>query len=116
MNQVLAQMGGAEGPSAYGPMLMMAAIFAIFYVLVIYPQQKREREKEKFRSNLKKNDEVVAAGGIYGRVVETKGSVVWLELAPNLRVKVERRSIEAAPGKPPKAAEESKEPTKESGS
>ena len=59
--------------------------------------------------NLKKNDEVVAAGGLFGRVVEIKGPVVWLELGQNLRVKVERRSIEPAPAptKPAKAEEPS---------
>jgi preprotein translocase subunit YajC len=106
-SMMLAQIG-PDGPSAYGPLIMMAAIFGIFYVLVIYPQQKREREKENFRANLKKNDEVLAAGGLYGRVVEIKGPVVWLELGQNLRVKVERRSIEPppAPAKPAKAAEQ----------
>jgi len=59
---VLAQMAGADGPSAFGPLLMMFAIFGIFYFIVMRPQQKREREKENFRSKLKKGDEVLAAG------------------------------------------------------
>ena len=60
MNDVaLAQMAGAEGPSAFGPGLMMVAIFAIFYFLVIRPQQKREKEKDDFRAALKRGDEVL---------------------------------------------------------
>lgn len=95
MNQVvLAQMAGAEGPSPFGPLLMMTAIFGIFYVLVIRPQQKREREKDDFRAKLKKGDEVLAAGGIFARVADIKGPVVTVDLAPNLRIRVERRSIE----------------------
>ena len=109
MNQVvLAQMAGPEGPSAFSPLLMMAAIFAIFYFIVIRPQQKREREKEDFRAKLKKGDDVIAAGGIYGRVVDLKGPTVWVELTQNLRVKVERRSIEPPPARPAKGEE--KEP------
>jgi preprotein translocase subunit YajC len=102
---VLAQMAGPEGPSAFGPALMMVAIFAIFYFLVIRPQQKREKQKDDFRAALKRGDEVLA-GGIYGRVVDLKGPVVWVELAPNVRVKVERRSLEpVAAVRAPKADE-----------
>jgi len=102
---VLAQMGGPEGPSAFGPALMMIAIFAIFYFLVIRPQQKREKEKEDFRGKLKRGDEVIAGGGIYGRVVDLKGPVVWVELAQNVRVKVERRSLEPTAMRPAKTDE-----------
>jgi preprotein translocase subunit YajC len=109
MNQlVLAQMAGGDGPSAFGPLAMMLAIFGIFYFLVIRPQQKTERDKESFRTNLKKGDEVLAAGGLHGRVVDIKGPVVWVELAPNLRVKAERRSIEPLPARVAKAEKQEK--------
>jgi len=115
MNQlVLAQMGGGEGPSAYGPLVMMAAIFGIFYFLVIRPQQKAERDKEGFRNNLKRGDEVLAAGGLHARVVDVKGSVVWVELAPNLRVKAERRTIEPLPGRAGKS-DKAEKPDKSEG-
>lgn len=91
---VLAQLAGPDGPSPFGPLLMMTAIFAIFYVLVIRPQQKREREKDDFRARLKKGDEVLAAGGIFARVADIKGPMVTVDLGPNLRIRVERRSIE----------------------
>jgi preprotein translocase subunit YajC len=91
---VLAQMAGPDGPSPFGPLVMMTAIFGIFYILVIRPQQKRERDKDDFRAKLKKGDEVLAAGGIFGRVADIKGSVVTVDLAPNIRVRVERRSVE----------------------
>jgi preprotein translocase subunit YajC len=94
MNELVLAQAAAEGPSPFGPILVMGLIFAFFYFLVMRPQQKREREKEAFRSGLKKNDEVVTIGGLYGRVVDLKGSIVWLELAPNVRVRVDRRSIE----------------------
>ena len=104
MNQVmLAQLAGGEGPSPFGPAFLMLAILAIFYVVLIRPQQKKEREKEDFRNRLKKGDEVTGAGGLFGRVVDIRGSVVMLEVAPKVRVRVERRTIEpmiaARPGK-----------------
>ena len=67
MNQLLlAQMGGGGGPPPFAPMLLVGALFAIFYFTVIYPQNKKEREKarekQEFRDRLKKGDEVIAAG------------------------------------------------------
>jgi preprotein translocase subunit YajC len=106
MNQlVLAQLGGGDGPSAFGPAVMMTAIFAIFYFLVIRPQQTKERQKDDFRSKLKKGEEVLAAGGLYGRVVDIKGAVISVEIAPNVRVRVDRKSIEPLAARPAKAEE-----------
>jgi preprotein translocase subunit YajC len=101
----LAQMMGGDGPSPFLPGLLMLGIIGIFYFIVIRPQQAKEREKDDFRSKLKKGEDVLAAGGIYGRVVDIKGSVVWLELAPNVRIRVERRSVEPLPARPAKAEE-----------
>jgi len=99
MNQVvLAQMmGGGEGPSAFGPMIMMGVIFAIFYLLIFRPQFKQERQKDDFRNKLKKGDEVLAAGGLYGKVADIKGNVVLVDLAPNVRVRAEKKTLEPLP-------------------
>jgi preprotein translocase subunit YajC len=102
---VLAQMAGGEGPSAFGPLIMMGAIFAIFYLLIFRPQQKQDKQKEDFRTKLKKGDEVIAVGGLYGRVAELKGTTVWIDLAPNVRVRAERRAIDPPPSRPAKADE-----------
>lgn len=118
MNQlILAQMAGGEGPPAFAPMILVGALFAIFYFTVIHPQNKKEREKQRqkqeFRDKLKKGDEVIAAGGLYGRVVELRGNIVSLELAPNIRVRVELRTIEPLAARPAKAADEKESPAKE---
>ena len=107
MNQVvLAQMAGGDGPSAFGPMLMMGVIMAIFYFLIFRPRMKQDREQEDFRTKLKKGDEVIAAGGLHGRVADIKGTIVLVDLAPNVRVRAERRTIERPP-KPAKTEESS---------
>ena len=112
----LAQMTGGDGPSPFGAMLPVIAIFAIFYFLVMRPQQQKQREEERnreaFRAGLKKSDEIVTSGGIYGRVIEVRGTVVLVELAPNVRVKVERRSIDAPPSRPARSDEKEKESEK----
>jgi preprotein translocase subunit YajC len=111
MNQLmLAQMAGGDGPPPFMPMLLVGALFAIFYFTVIYPQNKKDREKarekQEFRDRLKKGDEVIAAGGLYGRVVELKGTVVSLELAPNVRVRAELRSVEPVAPRSAKSADD----------
>ncbi len=61
--------------------LMMGAIFAIFYVLVIRPQQKQQREREAFLQTAAKGDEVVTQGGIHGRVSAVENDVLEVEVA-----------------------------------
>ena len=60
--------------------LMMGAIFAIFYVLVIRPQQKQQREREAFLKTAAKGDDVVTQGGIHGRVSAVEDDVLEIEV------------------------------------
>jgi preprotein translocase subunit YajC len=106
MNELWLAQAFGDGPSPFGPMGVMVAIFAFFYFLVIRPQQKREKDKEAMRSGLKKNDEVVTAGGLHGRVVDLKGNIMFLEIAPNVRVRMERASVEAVPSRSGKSEEQ----------
>lgn len=61
--------------------LMMGTIFAIFYVLVLRPQQKQQRERESFLKTAAKGDEVVTQGGIHGRVSAVENDVLEIEVA-----------------------------------
>ena len=61
--------------------LMMGAIFAIFYVLVIRPQQKQQREREAFLQTAAKGDDVVTQGGIHGKVSAVENDVLEIEVA-----------------------------------
>lgn len=70
--------------------LMMGAIFAIFYGLVIRPQRKQQREREEFLKTAAKGDEVVTQGGIHGRVSAVVDDVLEIEVA---RVRGEKVKI-----------------------
>ena len=61
--------------------LMMGAIFAIFYVLVIRPQQRQQRDREAFLKTAAKGDDVVTQGGIHGRVSAVENEVLEIEVA-----------------------------------
>ena len=74
-------------------LLMMVAVFAIFYFLLFAPQQKKQKKVNAFRESLKNGDKVMTAGGIYGRVREVKDNAVILEIADGVRIKIDKNSI-----------------------
>ena len=74
-------------------LLMLAVIFVIMWLFMIRPQQKRQKELNKFREGLSKGDKVVTAGGIYGKVVSVEGSKVLLEVDENVKIKVDKASL-----------------------
>ena len=64
-----------DGSPVVASLFMYGAIFAIFYFILIRPQQKQRRQHEQLIQNLKKGDEVVTAGGVIGEVVHIRESV-----------------------------------------
>ena len=74
---------------------MMVAIFAIMYFFMIRPQNKKQKEIQNFRKNLEIGQEVITAGGIYGKVKDIEDSVVVLEIASGVKIKIDKNSIYA---------------------
>ncbi len=85
--------GGATGASNYTGILMMVGIFVVFYFFMIRPQQKRQKEIKKQRDAMKSGDKVVTSGGIYGKVKEINDTTVLVEIAENVRIKVDKNSV-----------------------
>jgi preprotein translocase subunit YajC len=85
-----AQQGGRPG---YEGIIMLVIMFAIFYFLLIRPQQKRAKQHRELVESLKVGDSVVTAGGIHGKVSAVQESIVTLEIATGVKVKVNRASI-----------------------
>lgn len=84
---------GQGGGEIYSTLIMFAAIIAIFYFMIIRPQQKRQKEREKLLSAVKKGDKVITAGGMHGEIVGIDDKTVLLEVAEKVKIKVERNSI-----------------------
>ena len=76
--------------------LMLVAMFAIMYFFMIRPQNKKQKEINNFRKSLQLNQRVITAGGIHGTVKEINDSDVMLEIANNVRIRVDKNSIFAA--------------------
>src|ERR1700720_2160250 len=81
------------GAWADNPLIPLMMVVAVFYFIIIRPQSQRSSEHSKLIKGLKRNDEVVTNGGIVGRVAEISDNLVTLEIAPNVRVRVERAEI-----------------------
>jgi preprotein translocase subunit YajC len=77
------------------PIVPIVLIFAVMYFLFIRPQSKKAGDHQKMLAALKRNDEVVTTGGLIGRIAELSDKLVTLEIAPNVRVRVERSQIAA---------------------
>ena len=76
--------------------IMLIAMFAIMYFFMIRPQNKKQKEINNFRKSLQLNQRVITAGGIHGTVKEINDSDVMLEIASNVRIRVDKNSIFAA--------------------
>ena len=74
-------------------LLMLALIFVVMWLFMIRPQQKRQKELNKFRDSLSKGDKVVTVGGIYGTVVEVNDNKVMLEIDKDVKIKVDKASL-----------------------
>ena len=75
--------------------IMMVAIFAIMYFFMIRPQNKKQKEIQNFRKNLEVGQSVITAGGIYGKIKEIEDNTVVVEIAPSVKIKVDKNSIYA---------------------
>jgi len=79
--------------SSWANILMIVALIAVFYFMMIRPQQKRQNEIKKFREGLKVGDAVVTAGGIYGKVKGIDDTTFTIEIARDVRITVDKGSV-----------------------
>ena len=90
---LLLQTGGNSTAAFLVQVLPIAAIFLVFYFLVIAPANKQKRKTQEMLSALKKGDRVITQGGIYGTVQGVEAEVVYVKIAETVKVKVSRSAI-----------------------
>ncbi|WP_291327794.1 preprotein translocase subunit YajC [Desulfovibrio sp. UCD-KL4C] len=90
----MGSMGGGQGQAgpagALGSFLPLILMFAIFYFLLIRPQQKKAKQHKEMLAGLQKGDRILTGGGLYGRIVAVNGDELTVELAEGFQVKVDR--------------------------
>ena len=96
MNALNILLQAAAGGNQWSGILMMVVIVAIFYFFMIRPQQKKQKEIQKAREALKVGDQVVTAGGIYGRIREIGDVYMAIEVANGVTIRIDKSSIFAS--------------------
>lgn len=84
-NYITLLQAGGEGALSFLPLILM---FVVVYFFMIRPQQKKQKEQREFLESLKKGDEVVTTGGIYGKIVEMSDDVVTIDIGKSIRMRV----------------------------
>lgn len=87
--------GGAGGYQALIPLLLM---FAVFYFILIRPQQKKQKSQREMLQNLKTGDQVITSGGLYGSIVAIDEQKITLRIAENVKVEVGRSFVASRVG------------------
>jgi len=85
--------GGSSEGSLFSTLIMFALIIGIFYFLILRPQQKRQKDRQKLLDAVKKGDKVVTAGGMHGTVVGVEEKTLLIQVADNIKLKFERTAI-----------------------
>ena len=73
--------------------VFLLLIIVVFYFFMIRPQMKRQKDLKNYRESLSKGDKIVTTGGIYGKVTDIKDQTVTVEIADNVRIKVDKNAI-----------------------
>lgn len=82
------------GSGSWSFLIMMLLMFLIMWLFMIRPQRKQQKELEKFRSELKKGDKVITAGGIYGSIAEVEEKTVLLKVDGDVKIRVDKSCLQ----------------------
>jgi preprotein translocase subunit YajC len=88
-----AQDAGAQAQGGLLSFLPLIVIFIVFYFLLIRPQMKRAKEHKALVAQLANGDEVVTNGGLLGKVTNVGDSFVTVELAENVKIKLQKHAV-----------------------
>ena len=105
MHHAVLAMGAPPGPGVnpYIQFIPILLVFAIFYFIILLPQQRRQKKLQEFLDALKVGDRVVTTGGIYGSVTKVDGQTIQLQIADKVRIELARNAIVGFQGQEPVA-------------
>ena len=88
-----APQGGQNGGSMFSTVIMFALIIAIFYFMILRPQQKRQKARQALLENVQKGDKVITIGGMHGTVIGLEEKTVLVQVSEVVKLKFEKSAI-----------------------
>ena len=104
---------GESGSSPLIAALPFVLIFVFFYLLILRPQRKQSKERDELLGSLKRGDDIITSGGIYGKIINVEDNKITLEIAKGTNISIDRSGIS---GKVNQESKKSKQENKNSGS
>ncbi len=97
---LLTPQGNADGGGGiFSTLIMFGLIIAVFYFMILRPQQKKQKEKVKMLESLNKGDKVITIGGVHGTIVGVEDRTILVQVADNVKIKFEKTAIASIGGK-----------------
>jgi preprotein translocase subunit YajC len=90
---IILQAPAANQPNALTSLLPLLLIIVVFYFFMIRPQVKKQKELKTYRSSIQKGEKIVTTGGIYGKVTDVKDQTITVEIADNVRIKIDKNAV-----------------------
>ena len=85
----------AQQGNGWSGIILIVLLFVVFWLFFIRPQNKRQKEAQKFRDALQKGDKVMTIGGIHGKVHEVKETTIVITVDNNVNIEVEKSALVA---------------------
>ena len=94
ISPAFAQGATTGGEVSWAGMLPIVLMFVLLYFMMIRPQMKRAKEHKTMTEALQKGDEVVAAGGLLGKITKVTDAYISIEISPNVEISVQRLAVQ----------------------
>lgn len=85
--------GGDAGGGMMSTLIMFGLIIGIFYFLILRPQQKRQKGRQKLLDSVKKGDKIITAAGLHGTVTGIDDKTLLIQVADNVKMKFDRSAV-----------------------
>lgn len=82
-----------QSPNLLTGLLPLILVFVVFYFFMIRPQMKKQKELTNYRNTITKGDKVITTGGIYGKVVDVTDNIITVEIANDVKIRVDKNAI-----------------------
>lgn len=93
ISDAMASSSASHGTDSFFSLFMIVAIFVLFYVMLIRPQNKRSKEHRDMIGKLKKGDEIITSGGIVAKIISLDEQYLKVSLAEGIEINIQRSAV-----------------------